>query len=590
MQVFGGFSAYRAGGTVNGVKMPNSAFGGAGQFVINTFNADELTGALIVEVNDHYSSAATAFDLAIGPRFQPRRFGRYSPFVDALIGVQRFSPKGLPSETNPSYTVGAGVDVGISSKISIRPLQVSYVNTLYTSESTASTSSHFNGIQVQAGLVYHLQPISREVFAECSAKPTTVDAGVPVRVEMATEGFPSRRNLSYGYFSNGGKIAGNNTASASVDTTGLAPGRYKVTANVEDKGKGEHHKAASCEATFTVTSGGAGVRTAAAHTPEAPAPKAPEKTTATAEQAVASAAPLPTTPEKTAPEAPVQPAPSTAPEQAAPATPAPTATEKAVPEPAAPSAPTPNQAAPPLSAPAQTAPAANVSEKHPPTLSVAAAANSVTSGRALTIKANGKSADNRPLNYHCTATAGTLTGKGPTYTLKTTGVGNGTITVDCTVSDDRERTASARASVKVIPGAKKFGSIEFRRDAKRPTRVDNMAKAELDRYADALAASPDARGVVVGYATAQENAARKAHKQAPDFAAQRAVNTKDYLSKDKGIDPARIQPRAGNGGKTVKLWVVPADGAFSKTRTKDVDESKVKAIPRVALKKKAAYN
>jgi hypothetical protein len=154
-----------------------------------------------------------------------------------------------------------------------------------------------------------------------------------------------------------------------------------------------------------------------------------------------------------------------------------------------------------------------------------------------------------------------------------------------TTSGDRQRTASGSSAKIVLPSrAQKFGSIEFRRDVKRPTRVDNAAKAELDRYADALAASPEARGVVVGYATAQEDARQKEHKQAPDFAALRAVNAKDYLSKDKGLDPSRIEARAAHGAKTAELWTLPANASFPKAGTRAVDEAKVKAIPR--LKKK----
>jgi hypothetical protein len=42
-----------------------------------------------------------------------------------------------------------------------------------------------------------------------------------------------------------------------------------------------------------------------------------------------------------------------------------------------------------------------------------------------------------------------------------------------------------------------FGSFKFGRDMKRPTRLNNEAKRELDRYADALAADPTANSVVV---------------------------------------------------------------------------------------------
>lgn len=234
-----------------------------------------------------------------------------------------------------------------------------------------------------------------------------------------------------------------------------------------------------------------------------------------------------------------------------------------------------------------------VNEKHPPTLSVVADPATLTSGDVSRITANGSSADNRPLSYTCNASNGHLNGSGTQYTLDTAGVSEGTITVHCTVSDDRNLTASAEAPVTVNPvvkpaaQAKDFGSIGFNNDPRRPTRVDNEAKGELDRYADALAADPDAKGVVVGYATEKESA----HRRTADFAAKRAVNTKDYLVKEKGIDPTRIEPRIGTGNdKKVELWIVPAEATFPSEGTAVVDENKVKAVPRTALRARRAVH
>jgi hypothetical protein len=109
--------------------------------------------------------------------------------------------------------------------------------------------------------------------------------------------------------------------------------------------------------------------------------------------------------------------------------------------------------------------------------------------------------------------------------------------------------------------------------------VDNEAKGELDRYADALAAAPDSKGVVVGFATKEE----QAKKGGRNYAAQRAINTKAYLTQEKGIDPARIDVRAGSEeDQRVDLWVVPAGAEFSEADTVKVDEASVKAIPRTA--------
>jgi hypothetical protein len=113
--------------------------------------------------------------------------------------------------------------------------------------------------------------------------------------------------------------------------------------------------------------------------------------------------------------------------------------------------------------------------------------------------------------------------------------------------------------------------------------VDNEAKGELDRYADALAAAPDAKGVVVGYATGRENTPKKGSRKSPDFAAQRAVNTKAYLTTEKGIDAARIEPRTGTGDdQKTELWIVPSGATFTGEGTTVVNESKVKAVSRTA--------
>ncbi len=238
-----------------------------------------------------------------------------------------------------------------------------------------------------------------------------------------------------------------------------------------------------------------------------------------------------------------------------------------------------------------------VKQPQPPTLSVTANPDTVVAGERSTIMATGNSPDNRPLTYGCNSTGGTLSGSGTQYSLDTTGVPEGSIGVNCTVTDDRNLSASASTSVKVNvpapppppeapapaaapqPQANKFGAIEFKHDLKRPTRVDNEAKGELDRYADALAAASEARGVVVGQATKEEQSKPAGRK----YAAQRAINTKAYLTQEKGIDPARIEVRAGSeDDQRVDLWIVPAGAQFPEEDTVKVDEGQVKAVPRTA--------
>ena len=49
-----------------------------------------------------------------------------------------------------------------------------------------------------------------------------------------------------------------------------------------------------------------------------------------------------------------------------------------------------------------------------------------------------------------------------------------------------------------------------------------------------------------------------------DYAAQRAVNTKDYLVTEKGIDASRVSVATGTtDGQTVEDYLVPAGATFT---------------------------
>jgi len=171
------------------------------------------------------------------------------------------------------------------------------------------------------------------------------------------------------------------------------------------------------------------------------------------------------------------------------------------------------------------------------------------------------------------------------------------------VRDDKGHNASATTSVTVIappppppppaPLASSLCPVSFERDAKRPTRVDNEAKACLDDVALSMQRSSDAKLALVGNEDAKEQAAEakeakrtaklKHHVAKPSDAAERAVNTKDYLVTDKGIDPTRILVYTGtDDGKTVTTTLIPAGAVNPVASDTAVDESAVKAVPRTA--------
>jgi hypothetical protein len=232
----------------------------------------------------------------------------------------------------------------------------------------------------------------------------------------------------------------------------------------------------------------------------------------------------------------------------------------------------------------------------PPTVSCSANPSTIKPGDTSTITATGVSPQNRPLTYSYTASAGTVSGTGNSATYSSAGAPTGTSTVTCTVTDDKGQTANATASVTieappapVVPTISSLCSITFDKDAKRPMRVDNEAKACLDDIALTLQSKSDAALAVVGSSTAEEKAPPKHMKKGAtpeDVAAQRAVNTKDYLVTEKGIDASRITVYTGSGtDKKVEDYLVPSGATFSVPGATPVSGD-VKAQPRKALPEK----
>jgi hypothetical protein len=230
----------------------------------------------------------------------------------------------------------------------------------------------------------------------------------------------------------------------------------------------------------------------------------------------------------------------------------------------------------------------------PPTISCSANPSTIKPGDTSAITSVGMSPQNRPLTYSYSTESGTVSGTDTTATYNSTGASVGPVTVNCNVADDKGGTATASTTVTIqapyvapVPHTQALCVITFEKDPKRPDRVDNDAKACLDEVALDLQKQTDASAVVVGDATAAEKMPKKGkHAKAEDDAAQRAVNAKDYLVTEKGIDASRITVKTGTvDGQEVQNYLVPsgADFATEVPGTSPVDESVVKPQTRKAL-------
>jgi hypothetical protein len=239
--------------------------------------------------------------------------------------------------------------------------------------------------------------------------------------------------------------------------------------------------------------------------------------------------------------------------------------------------------------------AVKIPPKNPPQISCSASPSTVKAGDPATITCSCTSPDNVPVTVGgWTSSSGSISGSGNSGTLNTTGASPGPITISATCTDSRGLTASSTASVNIEnppppppPQASKVNECQYPNE-KKPWRVDNTCKAELDDVALKLQQDPDAKLVVVGNADPKEK--RK------NLAAERALNVKAYISggeAKQNIDPSRIEVRTGSEGtKTSEQWIVPASATFPEaSNTTPVDETKVKAVPdhpKPVAKKKAA--
>jgi outer membrane protein OmpA-like peptidoglycan-associated protein len=213
-----------------------------------------------------------------------------------------------------------------------------------------------------------------------------------------------------------------------------------------------------------------------------------------------------------------------------------------------------------------------IKQPRPPQITCSANPTTVKPGETSAISCQGSSPDNRKLTYSHQASAGQLTPSDANATLNTTGVESGTsVTVNSTVTDDRNLSASASTSVSVeappppppppAPEAQKINELNFKRNS---ARVDNAAKAILDDVALRLQRDADAKAVIVGNVDKGEN---------KRLAGQRAINAKAYLVKEKGIDPSRVEVRTGSTpGTTADIWIVPAGATFNAEGTQTVTE------------------
>ena len=216
-------------------------------------------GAQLRALGYNGNVSGNLFSYEFGPQIK-KHSGKIQPFGEALFGAAHTGTyatiynaiHGIQATGNSNNSfameLGGGLDIPINRVVSIRPVEADYLFTKFSANNISATQNnfrYFGGIDLTLGGKPPIPPT-----ASCSAAPTEIWSGDPVTANISTQNFNPKHTVTYSWSCSGGKVSGAGTT-GSIDTTGLAPGNYTVSATATDA-KEKKNNVASCSASFTV--------------------------------------------------------------------------------------------------------------------------------------------------------------------------------------------------------------------------------------------------------------------------------------------------------------------------------------------------
>jgi OmpA family len=216
-------------------------------------------GAQLRALGYNGNVSGNLFSYEFGPQIK-KHSGKIQPFGEALFGAAHTGTyatiynaiHGIQAAGNSNNSfameLGGGLDIPINRVVSIRPVEADYLFTKFSANNISATQNnfrYFGGIDLTLGGKPPIPPT-----ASCSAAPTEIWSGDPVTANVSTQNFNPKHTVTYSWSCSGGKVSGTGTT-GSIDTTGLAPGNYTVSATATDA-KEKKNNVASCSASFTV--------------------------------------------------------------------------------------------------------------------------------------------------------------------------------------------------------------------------------------------------------------------------------------------------------------------------------------------------
>ncbi len=223
-----------------------------------TYNFDAHWGAEFDLGLNWGSSNAAPYEttVSVGPRFIWRTDqGNY--FLHSLVSLNRVNINSLNTSNGIGAILGGGMDLPITKKIAWRLFEVDYVWARHNYADYASPEfpdlrrPTFEGVRLRTGIVFSwggAEPVAP--VASCSVQPNEVMVGEPITATVAVSNFNPKHTVTYAWSGSGGQVTGKDTT-AQIDTNGLAPGSYTVTAHATDA-KEKNNNEASCSASFRV--------------------------------------------------------------------------------------------------------------------------------------------------------------------------------------------------------------------------------------------------------------------------------------------------------------------------------------------------